>query len=89
MLAGTVTMLLPLDRLTTMPPDRAVALKVTVPVEELPPTTVLGFSRMNRFTLRQNLGQVYRGEKASQAVLNAYLNTSFVQNHLFAAARLR
>ena len=32
-----------LDRLTTTPPAGAGPLKVTVPVEEIPPTTDVGF----------------------------------------------
>ncbi len=42
--AGTVaTPVLLLDKLTTAPPPGAAASSVTVPVEEFPPTTVLGF----------------------------------------------
>jgi len=33
-----------LDSVTTAPPLGAAALKVTVPVEELPPTTVVGLT---------------------------------------------
>src|SRR5271169_1115172 len=43
-LAGTVaTAVLPLEKITTAPPAGAGALSVTVPVEELPPTTMAGF----------------------------------------------
>jgi hypothetical protein len=49
--AGTVTLdpatwatpVLLLTRVTTAPPVGARALRVTVPVEELPPTTLVGF----------------------------------------------
>ena len=45
MLAGTLaTELLLLARVTTAPPDGAGLARVTVPVEEKPPTTVVGFS---------------------------------------------
>ena len=49
-LAGTVTLAstwaagLLLDKATTAPPAGAGPLRVTVPVEEKPPTTVFGFS---------------------------------------------
>src|SRR5215470_9983409 len=44
-LAGTVaTLVLLLERLTTAPPGGAGALSVTVPCEEFPPTTLVGFS---------------------------------------------
>ena len=43
-LAGTVTDRLLFVRVTTAPPVGAGALNVTVPVEEFPPTTVVGFS---------------------------------------------
>jgi hypothetical protein len=44
-LAGTVaTDVLLLDRETTAPPLGACALRVTVPVEEVPPDTLAGFS---------------------------------------------
>jgi len=42
-LAGTVaTAVLELERVTTAPPVGAAPLRVTVPVDELPPTTVVG-----------------------------------------------
>ena len=44
MLPGTLADPLLLDRLTCIPPAGAGAAKVTVPVEGLPPVTVLGFS---------------------------------------------
>ncbi len=44
-LAGTVaTAVLLLERLTVAPPLGAAPLSVTVPCEELPPVTLLGFS---------------------------------------------
>ena len=57
--AGTVTLdgtlatpALLLDRLTTAPPLGAGALSVTVPIEELPPVTVVGFKmREERVTV--------------------------------------
>src|ERR1043165_2389123 len=43
--AGTVaTLVLPLDKTTTTPPLVAALLSVTVPWEELPPVTLVGFS---------------------------------------------
>jgi len=42
-LAGTFVTLLLSDRVTTAPPTGAGPLSVTVPVEELPPVTVVGF----------------------------------------------
>jgi hypothetical protein len=41
-LAGTCTAELLLDRLTAAPPLGAAPLRVTVPVEEVPPVTVAG-----------------------------------------------
>ena len=41
-LGGTVTALELSDRATTVPPEGAAALSRTVPVEELPPVTVVG-----------------------------------------------
>ena len=43
-LAGTVAAALLRDNVTTVPPLGAAALRVTVPVELVPPVTVLGFS---------------------------------------------
>jgi hypothetical protein len=43
-LAGTLAAAESSDRATTVPPDGAAALSVTVPVEELPPATVVGLS---------------------------------------------
>ena len=44
-LAGTVAAeVLSLDKDTTAPPPGAGPLSVTVPVEELPPTTLVGFT---------------------------------------------
>ena len=43
-LAGTVAEALLLDRATEMPPVGAVAFRVTVPVEGLPPVTEVGLS---------------------------------------------
>jgi hypothetical protein len=42
-LAGTVAAALSLDSATTAPPEGAELPSVTVPVEELPPLTVVGF----------------------------------------------
>lgn len=45
MLAGTVaTAVLLLNSVTTAPPDGAAVVSVTVPCEELPPTTLVGLS---------------------------------------------
>ena len=43
-LAGTVAATLLLDSVTTVPPVGAAAVRVTVPVELVPPVTVLGFN---------------------------------------------
>jgi hypothetical protein len=43
-LAGTVAAALLLDNATDAPPAGAALLRVTVPVEELPPTTLVGFT---------------------------------------------
>ena len=43
-LAGTVAVAALLESVTTAPPAGAAALKVAVPVEKLPPTTLVGFS---------------------------------------------
>jgi hypothetical protein len=43
-LAGTLATGESSERATTVPPDGAAALSLTVPVEELPPTTVVGLS---------------------------------------------
>ena len=43
-LAGVLaTVVLLLERVTAAPPDGAAALKVTVPVDEFPPVTLVGF----------------------------------------------
>jgi len=42
-LAGTCAAALLLERVTTAPPEGAGAVRVTVPVEELPPTRAVGF----------------------------------------------
>lgn len=44
MLEGTVTKLLVLDSVTSAPPEGAAMFSVTVPVDEFPLITVLGFS---------------------------------------------
>ena len=43
-LAGTVAVALSLDSVTMAPADGAAAFKVTVPVEETPPVTLVGFT---------------------------------------------
>jgi len=49
-LAGTwAAAVLPLDSATTAPPDGAGALSVTVPVDELPPSTEVG-PRLTEFS---------------------------------------
>jgi hypothetical protein len=42
--AGTTALVLLLDNATTMPPAGAVPVRVTVPVEEVPPVTLAGLS---------------------------------------------
>ena len=49
-LAGTVAAALPLDSVTTAPPAGAALLRVTVPVEEFPPTTVAGLNDTDEST---------------------------------------
>ena len=43
-LEGTLAAVLLLERATRAPPDGAAPLNVTVPVEEFPPVTLVGFS---------------------------------------------
>ena len=50
-LVATLAKLLPLDRVTTTPPAGAGAFSATVPVEELPPVSMVGFKKME---LRNN-----------------------------------
>src|SRR2546425_6751652 len=65
--AGTLaTAVLLLKRVTTAPPVGAVALNVTVATEELPPTTLVGFSPKPD-TVRGGGGA--GGETVSRAVL--------------------
>ena len=65
-LAGTVaTAVLLLDSVTTAPPLGAAPLRVTVPCEELPPVTLVGFSVSE--------DRVTAGETVSVAVLVAPL----------------
>jgi len=44
MLAGTCAAPLLLDKLTNAPPAGAGEFSVTVPIEEMPPTTLVGFN---------------------------------------------
>src|SRR5712692_6614873 len=63
---GTLTTALLLERVTSAPPVGAVALNVTVATEELPPTTLVGFSAKPD-TVRGGGGA--GGETVSRAVL--------------------
>src|SRR5712692_4039798 len=63
---GTLTTALLLERVTSAPPVGAVALNVTVATEELPPTTLVGFSPKPD-TVRGGGGA--GGETVSRAVL--------------------
>src|SRR2546422_4458717 len=65
-LTGTLATALLLDRVTSAPPVGAVALNVTVATEELPPTTLVGFSAKPD-TVRGGGGA--GGETVSRAVL--------------------
>src|SRR2546426_796394 len=65
-LTGTLATALLLDRVTSAPPVGAVALNVTVATEELPPTTLVGFSAKPD-TVRGGGGA--GGETGSRAVL--------------------
>jgi hypothetical protein len=58
--AGTVAAALLLDSVTTEPPDGAAPVRVTVPVDELPPATAVGFS--------ETLDSAVAGETVSAAV---------------------
>jgi hypothetical protein len=62
-LAGTVAAEAPLERLTTAPLLGAVPLRVTVPVEEEPPVTLLGLS-----VIEERVGAVPAGVTVSVAV---------------------
>ena len=48
--AGTEAAALPLKRVTVAPPDGAGPVKVTVPVEEIPPTTLFGLKETDAST---------------------------------------
>jgi hypothetical protein len=64
-LAGTVaTLVSPLTRGTTVPPLSAAALKVTVPVEGLPPATVVGLSEREE-SVGSELGMINRSALCS------------------------
>jgi hypothetical protein len=63
--AGTVAEVLLLDKATEIPPVDEAALKVTVPVEELPPVTLVGLSDTDDKALA--------GVTVSEAVLLALL----------------
>ena len=47
-LAGTLAAVLPLARVTVSPPEGAAPFRVTVPVEEAPPTTAVGLRASGR-----------------------------------------
>ncbi|CAN5579232.1 hypothetical protein BH24CHL1_BH24CHL1_06170 [soil metagenome] len=55
-LAGTVAAACESDSVTLRPPDGAAALRVTVPVEELPPVTLVGFTETD-----VSVGPVWNG----------------------------
>ena len=63
-LAGTVAAVELLESVTTAPPLGAAALKVTVPVEEAPPTTLVGF----RLTAESVGGPAAAGSTISTAL---------------------
>src|SRR5262249_29953534 len=81
-LAGTVARLvLLLERVTTAPPAGAGALRVTVPCEEFPPTTLVGFSvREERIGQDGNLNEAIRVDQ---------LNVPFVWRYSFAYQKVQ
>lgn len=80
---GTVTLLgtladeLLLLKLTTLPPDGAAALNVTVPVELFPPTTLVGFNDTEE-TLGPLLGGVMVSEACCELLPNVAVITAVV-----------
>lgn len=80
---GTVTLLgtladeLLLLKLTTLPPDGAAALNVTVPVELFPPTTLVGFNDTEE-TVGPPLGGVMVSEACCELLPNVAVITAVV-----------
>lgn len=64
---------LPLESATCAPPAGAVPLKVTVPVEEFPPVTLVGFSEIEE---RETDGGVEDTSKSKTAGLGSFSETA-------------
>jgi hypothetical protein len=87
-LAGTVATLLLLERLTTAPPDGAPPVKVTVPVDEVPPTTAGGLTLIAFRAAAAPLVTVERTATQSRKKSREMeLETSVTRTRKFAFAR--
>jgi hypothetical protein len=60
-LAGTVTAALPLESATTAPPGGALPVSVTVPVEDVPPVTLVGLTPRDEFAAGVTVNVVVLG----------------------------
>ena len=72
-LAGTLAAALLLESATCAPPAGAAPLKVTVPVEEFPPVTLVGFSEIEE---RETDAGVEDSSKSKTAGLGSFSETA-------------
>src|SRR5712692_7413144 len=72
-LEGTLAALLLLERATVAPPAGAAPLSVTVPVEEFPPVTLVGFSVSDE---RERVGGGEDCSKSKTAGLGSFSETA-------------
>jgi len=87
-LAGTVATLLALERVTTAPPDAAAPVRVTVPVDGFPPTTVAGLKLTALSVVGATLVKVVRTAiQSRKKSLDVELDTSITRTRKFALAR--
>jgi len=75
------TVVLLLERLTTAPPAGAAPLRVTVPCEEFPPVTLVGFS-----VSEERIGQ---DGNLNEAIRVDQLNVPFVWRYSFAYQKVQ